>query len=215
MQPLEAGRAGKGCGRRRGHSLGAGRDQSIEPSSMEMHWKCMQIAELACPRLLQHPPPRARHPYLPLRRRYASPRASAVAGVIGTHLICNRPRSMLPLLYMNVAFDYPTLTPPTSVPRPSAAQLAFLTNELQCFHHFGVNTYTDREWGLGDEVLRLLWKAHMLCCPLMLCSLPPSLSLSLSLSRPPSAPLSALTREHCRQLFFPGSRTPRSSSQTS
>ena len=36
-------------------------------------------------------------------------------------------------------------------PRPSPAQLAWQRRELALFLHFGVNTFTDREWGDGRE----------------------------------------------------------------
>jgi alpha-L-fucosidase len=36
-------------------------------------------------------------------------------------------------------------------PRPSAAQLTWQRDELAMFLHFGVNTFTDREWGDGKE----------------------------------------------------------------
>src|SRR4051794_9333800 len=36
-------------------------------------------------------------------------------------------------------------------PRPSSSQLAWQRDELALFLHFGVNTFTDREWGDGKE----------------------------------------------------------------
>src|SRR5947207_13134978 len=36
-------------------------------------------------------------------------------------------------------------------PRPSPAQLEWQRDELAMFLHFGVNTFSDREWGDGRE----------------------------------------------------------------
>jgi alpha-L-fucosidase len=40
-------------------------------------------------------------------------------------------------------------------PRPSASQLQWQRDELAFFLHFGVNTFTDREWGDGKEDPRI------------------------------------------------------------
>ena len=40
-------------------------------------------------------------------------------------------------------------------PRPTAAQLRWQRDELALFLHFGVNTFTDREWGDGKEDPRI------------------------------------------------------------
>src|SRR5574341_1899866 len=48
------------------------------------------------------------------------------------------------------------LSPPLSSvtvqrPRPTPSQLVWQQDELALFLHFGVNTFTDREWGDGRE----------------------------------------------------------------
>ncbi len=40
---------------------------------------------------------------------------------------------------------------PAPRPRPSKSQLQWQHDELAMFLHFGVNTFTDREWGDGTE----------------------------------------------------------------
>jgi alpha-L-fucosidase len=52
-----------------------------------------------------------------------------------------------------------TTTPPPPVPfgaLPTGAQLKWQEMEMYCIVHFGVDTYTDKEWGYGDESPELL-----------------------------------------------------------
>jgi len=48
-----------------------------------------------------------------------------------------------------------------SRPRPSPSQLAWQREELSLFVHFGVNTFTDREWGTGEEDPKLFAPAAL------------------------------------------------------
>src|SRR5215510_8455116 len=42
-------------------------------------------------------------------------------------------------------------SPAPARPRPTGSQLEWQRDELALFLHFGVNTFTDREWGDGHE----------------------------------------------------------------
>lgn len=55
------------------------------------------------------------------------------------------------VLFMSACSREP-VTPPAPIgPLPSAAQLAWHEMELNAFVHFTTNTFTDKEWGYGDE----------------------------------------------------------------
>lgn len=51
--------------------------------------------------------------------------------------------------------------PQSARPRPSTAQLEWQRDELAMFIHFGVNTFTNREWGDGKEDPRIFSPARL------------------------------------------------------
>jgi len=58
-------------------------------------------------------------------------------------------RMLMGLAGLTAAFG---VEPPQPVlPVPSPQQLAWQRMEMTMFLHFGVNTFTDREWGDGTE----------------------------------------------------------------
>lgn len=52
-------------------------------------------------------------------------------------------------LTLRLSFSSHTLPPLPLPPLPSASQLSWQLGELALFLHFGINTFTDSEWGAG------------------------------------------------------------------
>src|SRR5262245_56133634 len=55
------------------------------------------------------------------------------------------------ILVLAVGVHSKTRPPKPVVPIPTAAQLAWQKLEFYAFVHFGMNTFSDREWGEGRE----------------------------------------------------------------
>jgi alpha-L-fucosidase len=70
---------------------------------------------------------------------------------------CNHPRSRslagLAFLLTTCAPEPPDLPPTAVIPTPE--QVAYQEMEFLGFVHFSMNTFTDREWGFGDEPAEL------------------------------------------------------------
>jgi alpha-L-fucosidase len=78
------------------------------------------------------------------RRTFIAAAASALATV--------RPRDVLGPIRAAASRAPPHVPVPEAArPLPSAAQLVWQQDELALFVHFGINTFTDREWGDGRE----------------------------------------------------------------
>jgi alpha-L-fucosidase len=59
---------------------------------------------------------------------------------------------LIPAFAVLLSCTKETVAPPTAIqPVPSAAQLRWHEMETNAFIHFTINTFTDKEWGYGDE----------------------------------------------------------------
>ncbi|HAM11542.1 MAG TPA: alpha-L-fucosidase, partial [Bacteroidales bacterium] len=68
-----------------------------------------------------------------------------------------------PLLFLFL-FGCKEVKPPEPIwPLPSESQLAWHQLEYYMFVHFTVNTFTDKEWGYGDEKESVFNPSEMDC----------------------------------------------------
>lgn len=60
-------------------------------------------------------------------------------------------RILIPILFLIVACTAPGTPPDPLEPTPSEAQIAYQEMEMNGFVHFNMNTFSNMEWGYGDE----------------------------------------------------------------
>src|ERR1700733_4138620 len=60
-------------------------------------------------------------------------------------------QGILFLLFITATTSFSQAPPAPYGALPTAAQLKWHEMEMYCLIHFGVDTYTDKEWGYGDE----------------------------------------------------------------
>lgn len=68
---------------------------------------------------------------------------------------------MRSLLFFFLAFNFSSFG--QSIPKPTKAQLTWHDQEFYLFTHFGPNTFTDLEWGHGDEKAEIFNPVQLDC----------------------------------------------------